>query len=60
MYKRFRDMSLLGQIITVMVVLFVAWLIIQLVVGIIKALIPIAILAVIIVGVLWLFDKVRD
>jgi hypothetical protein len=60
MYERFRSMSLLGQIITVMVVLFVAWLIIQFVVGIIKALIPIAILAVIIVGVLWLFDKVRD
>ena len=60
MYERFGNMSLLWQIITVMVVLFVAWLIIQIVLGIVRALIPIAVLAVIIVGVLWLFDKVRD
>ena len=60
MYERFRGMSPVGQIITVMVVLIVASIAVQMVVGIIRALIPLAFAAVVIVGLLWLFDKVRD
>jgi hypothetical protein len=60
MYNRLRGLSLLNQIIVVMIVLFVLWLMLQIVIGIVKALIPIAFLAVIIVALLWLFDRVRD
>ena len=60
MYERFRGMSPVGQIITVMVVLIVASIAVQMVVGIIRALIPLAFAAAVIVGLLWLFDKVRD
>jgi hypothetical protein len=60
MYKRFRKLPLWGQIIVVMIVLIVAWTLLQMAMGLIRALIPIVILAAIIVGVLWLYDRVRD
>jgi hypothetical protein len=60
MYERFRKMPLWGQFVIVMIVLIIAWALLQLMMGIIKALFPIAILAVIIVALLHLYDKVRD
>lgn len=60
MYKWFRKQGVVTQVIVVMVVLFVAWTALQLVLGLIKALLPVAILAVIIVGGLYLFDKFSD
>jgi len=60
MYDRFNKLPVWGRILTVMIVLFVAWALLQLVLGIIKALIPLAVIATLIVGILWLFDKVRD
>ena len=57
---RFRKLPLWGQIVVVMIVLIVAWSLLQIVLGIVRALIPITILAVIIVGLLWVFDKIRD
>ncbi|MCD4686858.1 MAG: hypothetical protein K8S97_13080 [Anaerolineae bacterium] len=52
MYARFKALPLWGQI--------VASVVIQIVVGIVKLLIPLVIIAAVIVGALWLFDKVRD
>ncbi len=60
MYKWFRKQGFVTQVIVVMVVLFVAWTAFQLVLGLIKALLPVAILAVVIVGGLYLFDKFSD
>lgn len=60
MYKRYQQLPIWGRVIAVMVVLFVTWLLLQIVLGIVKALIPLAVIAVVIVGVLWLFEKVRD
>jgi hypothetical protein len=60
MYDRFREMPVWGQFIVVLVLLIVAWALLQLMMGIIKALFPIAILAAVIVLVLNLYDKVRD
>ena len=59
MYKWFHKQGFITQVIVVMVVLFVAWTALQLVMGLIKALLPVAILAVLIVGGLWLYDKVN-
>ncbi|MBI5959289.1 MAG: hypothetical protein HY866_11175 [Chloroflexi bacterium] len=59
MYDRFRKMSFLGQIITMMVLLFVALTVVNLAIGLISRLIPLAIAAAVIVGLLWLFDKDR-
>jgi hypothetical protein len=60
MYERFQKLPLWGQFVVVMIVLITAWALLQLVMGIIKALFPIAILAAIIVVLLHLYDKVRD
>jgi hypothetical protein len=60
MYDRFNKLSFWSRIIVVMIVLFFAWLILQLVLGLVKALIPLAFIAAIIVGILWLFEQVRD
>lgn len=60
MYKWFRKQGFVVQVIVVMVTLFVAWTAMQLVLGLIKALLPLAILAVLIVGVLWLYDKANS
>ncbi len=60
MYKRYRRLSLRDQVIVTVLVLLVAWLLLQIVIGLVRALIPIVVLAVIIVGLLWLFDRVRD
>ncbi len=57
MYERFRSMSLLGQLVALMVVLLVASVILQIVVGILKALVPLAFIALIVLGLLWLFDQ---
>lgn len=60
MYEQFNKLPLWGRIVAVMIVLFVVWVLLQLVLGIVKALIPLAVIATLIVGILWLFDKVRD
>ncbi len=58
MYKRFHKLPLWGQVVVTMLVLLIAWTLLQLVIGLVKALIPLAILAVIIVVVLAVIDKV--
>ena len=60
MYDRFNKLSFWGRIIVMMIVLFVVWLALQLVLGLVQALIPLAFMAVIIVGILWLFEQVRS
>lgn len=60
MVARFNKLPFLGRIVTVMVGLFVTWILLQLVLGLIKALIPLAIVATLIVILLWIFDRVRD
>ena len=60
MYKWFRKRSFVTQVIIVVVVLIAAWTVLQIVLGLIRALLPIAILAVLIVGGLRLFEKVKD
>ena len=60
MYERFRGMPTLTQVIVLMVVLVAAWVALQIVLGIVRALIPVAILAMVIVGLMWLFDKTRS
>ncbi len=60
MYERFRAMSLLGQLVTIVVVLLAVSIVLQIVVGIVKALVPLAFTALFILGLLWLFDHLRD
>ncbi|MEW6579385.1 MAG: hypothetical protein AB1435_09335 [Chloroflexota bacterium] len=60
MYERFRAMSLLGQLVTIVVVLLAVSILLQIVVGIVKALVPLAFTALVILGLLWLFDHLRD
>ncbi|MCL4238671.1 MAG: hypothetical protein KJ047_10525 [Anaerolineae bacterium] len=60
MYERFRALSLLGQLITVVVALLAVSILLQIVVGIVKALVPLAFTALVILGLLWLFDHLRD
>lgn len=60
MYERFRAMSLLGQLVTLVVVLLAVSIVLQIVVGIVKALVPLAFTALVILGLLWLFDHLRD
>ncbi len=60
MYERFRAMSLLGQLVTIVVVLLAVSILLQMVVGIVKALVPLAFTALVILGLLWLFDHLRD
>lgn len=59
MYERFRTMSLLGQLIVVMIVWLVASVALQIVMGILKALVPLTFTALIVLGLLWLFDQMR-
>ncbi len=60
MYERFRTMSLLGQLVTIVVALLAVSILLQIVVGIVKALVPLAFTALVILGLLWLFDHLRD
>jgi hypothetical protein len=60
MYDQFHKLPMWGQVVVVVIVLIVAWTLLQIVLGIVRALIPVVILAAIIVGALWLLDKVRD
>lgn len=60
MYERFRAMSILGQLVVVMVALLVASVMLQIVLGILKALVPLAFTALIVLGLLWLFDQIRS
>lgn len=60
MYERFRKLSLPAQFIVVLITLVVVLTLVNVVVGIISRLIPLAIAAAVIVGLLWLFNQVRD
>jgi hypothetical protein len=60
MYDQFHKLPMWGQVVVVVIVLIVAWTLLQIVLGIVRALFPVVILAAIIVGVLWLIEKVRD
>jgi len=60
MLKRLKKLSLLEQIVVVTLALFLAWVALQVVFAIIRTVIPFLVVAVIIVGLLWLFDKVGD
>jgi len=60
MYDRFRKLSLPAQFIVVLIGLIVVVTVINIVMGIIARLIPLAIAAAVIVGLLWLFNQVRD
>jgi hypothetical protein len=60
MYERFRAMPVLAQIVAVMIALLAISVMLEILVGLIKALIPLAIVAVVIVALLTVFDKVRD
>jgi len=60
MLKRLKKLSLLEQIVVVTLLLFLAWVALQLVFALIRTVIPFLVLAVIIVGALWLFDKRGD
>ncbi len=60
MYARFNRLPFWGRIIVMMIVLFVVWLALQIVLSIVKALIPLAFMATVIVALLWLFEQVRD
>ena len=59
MYERFRTMSLLGQLVTIVVALLAVSILLQIVVGIVKALVPLAFTALVLLGLLWLFDHLR-
>lgn len=60
MYEQFKALPLWGQIVAVVALLIAASIVLQIVVGIIKCLIPLIVIAVLIVGALWLFDKLRS
>lgn len=60
MYERFNKMSFAGRVIVVIVALFLAMIVFNIVLGLIKTLIPFAIIAVLVVGALALFERVRD
>lgn len=60
MYARFNRLPFWGRIVVMMIVLFAVWLILQLALTIVKALIPLAFMATVIVALLWLFEQVRD
>ncbi len=59
MGNRFRKLPLWGQFVVVLIVLIVAWTVVQLLMGIIKALFPLVILAALIVVAFNLYDKYR-
>jgi len=60
MYDQFRKQPFLMQVVIVMIALIVSWVVLQFVLGLLRTLIPVAILAAIIVGAIWLFEQVRD
>lgn len=60
MYERFHKLPLWGQFVVVLILLIIAWTLLQLMMGVIKALFPIAILAAIIVVLLQLYDRFHD
>jgi uncharacterized membrane protein YcaP (DUF421 family) len=60
MLKRLKKLSLLEQVVVVTLALFLAWVALQVVFAIVRTVIPFLVMAVIIVGLLWLFDKVGD
>jgi hypothetical protein len=60
MYTRFRALPIMGQIIVVMIVLFTISVLWPIIVVLLQTLVKLAVAAVIIVGLLWLFDKVRS
>ena len=57
MGDRFRKLPLWGQFVVVLVLLIVAWALVQLLMGIIRALFPLAILAALIVVAFNLYEK---
>ncbi|NLF76305.1 MAG: hypothetical protein GX573_11455 [Chloroflexi bacterium] len=57
MLKRLKKLSLLEQIVVITLLLFLAWIGLKLVFALIQTVIPFLVMAVIIVGLLWLFDK---
>jgi hypothetical protein len=57
MVNRFRKLPVWGQFVVVLILLIVAWTLVQLLMGIIKALFPLAILAVLIVVAFNLYEK---
>jgi hypothetical protein len=59
MYQWFRKQAYLTQVILVMVALVILWTALQLLLALIRMLLPIAILAMLIVGGLWLYDKLK-
>ncbi len=59
MGNRFRKLPLWGQFVVVLIVLIVAWTVVQLLMGIIKALFPLVILAALIVVAFNLYDKYK-
>lgn len=60
MYERFRTMSLLGKVVTIILALLAISIVLEIVVGIVRALIPLIFTALVILGLLWLFDRLRD
>lgn len=59
MYKRFRELPIAGRILVVMIVLFVITVVWPIIIAMVKMLLTLAVAATIIVGLLWLLDKVR-
>jgi hypothetical protein len=57
MGDRFRKLPLWGQFVVVLILLIVAWALVQILMGIIKALFPLAILAAVIVVGFNLYEK---
>jgi hypothetical protein len=60
MIERFRAMSLLGQLVVLLIALLALSVMLQIVLGILKALLPLAFFALIVLGLLWLFDQTRS
>ncbi|GEM_PF-6431859 len=60
MIERFRAMSLLGQLVVLLIALLALSVMLQIVLGILKALLPLAFFALIVLGLLWLFDQMRS
>jgi hypothetical protein len=59
MGDRFREFPLWGQFLVVLILLIVAWALVQLLMGIIRALFPLAIMAAVIVVAFNLYDKFK-
>ena len=59
MGERFREFPLWGQFLVVLILLIVAWALVQLLMGIIRALFPLAILAAVIVVAFNLYEKYK-